>query len=103
MNKFAATAVLASSVSAVELGTQLGVSLEHFKKYESTFDMLPEEKKMEAMPQGKGRDHTDWSWHLEKLEEAKKVTDSKDDLLSAKVELDGAQAEYDELMTKIID
>jgi len=113
MNKFAATAVLAVSVSALELqqtieaAGQVGnvdyVVFGDSKTYDATFDMLPDEKLVAAMRQGEGRDHTDWSWHMEHLEEAEKVRKAKLELEITRDGVSGARLEYDELMMHIIE
>jgi hypothetical protein len=109
MNKFAAIAVLAASASAVELEKTVVVAEEvtttggSFKEYDATFDMLPDEKAMAAMPQGEGRDHTDWSWHLEHQEEADKVARAALDLTVARAGEAGAIIELEELRMKIIE
>merc|ERR1719272_305436 len=111
MNKFASIA-LCAAVSAVEL-QQVAVAGEvgnvdyvvfgDSKTYDATFDMLPDEKMVAAMRQGEGRDHTDWSWHLEHLEEAAKVRVAGEDLEKAREGVDGAVREYDELMMLVIE
>ena len=116
MNKFAAIAVLAASAAAVELAQGVTTTTAatsttaatastatSFKTYSSTFDMLPDEQVMQAMPQGEGRDHTDWSWHLEHLEEADKVTRAGQDLTKARAGEAGAIAELEELRMSIIE
>jgi len=47
MQKFATIAILASSIAAVDLEQATGSS---FKSYDATFDMLPDEVVMKAMP-----------------------------------------------------
>merc|ERR1719272_134713 len=111
MNKFASIA-LCAAVSAVEL-QQVAVAGEvgnvdyvvfgDSKSYDATFDMLPDEKLVAAMRQGEGRDHTDWSWHLEHQEEAEKVRIANEDLVKARIGVDGARIEYDELMALVIE
>jgi hypothetical protein len=114
MNKFAAIAVLAASASAVELeqvvttttvhgGATTTVGGSSFKEYSATFDMLADEKAAQAMPQGEGRDHTDWSWHLEHLEEGDKVDRAAEDLKIARIGEAGAIVELEELRMKIIE
>ena len=95
MNKFAAIAVLATSAAAVEL--------ESTKTYDATFDMLPDEKALLTMPQGKGRDHTDWSWHLEHAEQEAEVKKAKEDVDKARDGEKGARDELEELKTHIIE
>merc|ERR1719272_410522 len=112
MNTFASIAVLAVSAAAVELNQveaagQVGnvdfVVFGDSKAYDATFDMLPDEKLVAAMRQGEGRDHTDWSWHLEHQEEAEKVRIANEDLVKARIGVDGARIEYDELMALVIE
>ena len=104
MNKFASIALFAA-VSAVELQTS-NVDVVVFgdsKAYDATFNMLPDEKIVAAMAQGEGRDHTDWSWHLEHLEEAEKVRIASEDLEKARFGVDGAKGEYDAIMALVIE
>ena len=112
MQKFASIAALAASVSAVELtkvtaagevGNVDFVVFGDSKSYDSTFNMLPDEKIVAAMAQGEGRDHTDWSWHLEHLEEAEKVRIASEDLEKARFGVDGAKGEYDAIMALVIE
>merc|ERR1719272_1903870 len=102
MNKFASIA-LCAAVSAVEL-QQVAVAGEvgnvdyvvfgDSKTYDATFDMLPDEKMVAAMRQGEGRDHTDWSWHMEHLEEAEKVRQAAEDVVISREGVAGARLEY---------
>lgn len=93
MFKFAASAIVASQVAAEV----------HSEEWVREFDVLPDElKEGHPMPQGEGRDHTEWSWEWEIKEAHDNLQDAKDDVEYARDGVDGAKAEYEQIKSQTV-
>lgn len=66
--------------------------------YEATFNVLEDAEVAVVLPQGTGRDHTDWSWHFEQMEAFEEMEDAKADVNAAQAGLAGAMKEYEDAL-----
>lgn len=93
MFKFAASAVLAS-LAAAEV---------HTTSYVKEFDVLPDALlEGQVMPDGEGRDHTEWSWHYEIKESEENLKKAQEDVVFTEKGVVGAKGQYEEVRSQII-
>lgn len=94
MKAFATLAVLAASAAALDI--------EQSMSYDVTIDVLPDALVADPMPQGTGRDNTDWSWHFEHMEQWDVMEQARADVLTAEDGLAGAVVELEVVKSQIL-